>query len=217
VQLVNTEGLALIGPGSEWFWTAVSGLVLAITFLAIYRQLRLQRDALANQQLSDLMTEWSSERMARAKLAVFMAIQSGEELPDRARSHIGFFWQRVGFLVRTGHMDRGIFYEQLGDQVQVWWALMNPDRKASRVKAARPTGWHDFEWLAAMAVEVDADRGQTAAPDRGEILAELPGYIQHYRDAIELEEALRTTTVRFATSPLPVAVTRAHPTRTEPV
>jgi hypothetical protein len=43
VVLINTEGSALIGPGSEWFWTAVSGAVLAVTFLAIYRQLRLQR------------------------------------------------------------------------------------------------------------------------------------------------------------------------------
>jgi hypothetical protein len=41
--LINTEGLAFIGPGSEWFWTAVSGIVLAGTFIAIYRQLRLQR------------------------------------------------------------------------------------------------------------------------------------------------------------------------------
>ena len=43
MKVFNTDGLALIGPGSEWFWTAVSGLVLAITFIAIYRQLRLQQ------------------------------------------------------------------------------------------------------------------------------------------------------------------------------
>jgi hypothetical protein len=45
VRLINTEGLVLIGPGSEWLWTAVSGLVLAITFLAIWRQLALARSA----------------------------------------------------------------------------------------------------------------------------------------------------------------------------
>ncbi len=43
MNLVNTDGLVLLGPGSEWLWTAVSGIVLAGTFLAIYRQLRLQR------------------------------------------------------------------------------------------------------------------------------------------------------------------------------
>jgi hypothetical protein len=43
VKLINTDGMALIGPGSEWFWTAVTGVVLAVTFLAIYRQLRAQQ------------------------------------------------------------------------------------------------------------------------------------------------------------------------------
>jgi hypothetical protein len=43
VTLINTEGLALIGPGSEWFWTALQFTVLAITFFAIYRQLQGQR------------------------------------------------------------------------------------------------------------------------------------------------------------------------------
>ena len=207
--MINLDHLVLIGPGSEWFWTAASGVVLAVTFLAIYRQLRLQRDALATQQLNDLIAEWSSERMARAKLALLLAIQAGEELPGRAMSHIGFFWQRVGYLVRTGHMDRGIVYQQLGDQVQYWFAWLNPGRKPARATTDQPTGWSDFEWLAAMAAEIDAKRGQTVGPDRAEMERDLPGVIRHFRDAIELEEALRGSTVRIATSPLPVEVVRS--------
>jgi len=40
VQFINTDGLSFIGPGSEWFWTALSGIVLAVTFVAVFRQLR---------------------------------------------------------------------------------------------------------------------------------------------------------------------------------
>jgi hypothetical protein len=43
VKLINTDGLAFIGPGSEWFWTALQFTALAITFIAIYRQLRTQQ------------------------------------------------------------------------------------------------------------------------------------------------------------------------------
>jgi hypothetical protein len=50
--VINFNGLVLIGPGSEWFWTALSGLVLAITFVAIYRQLVLQRDSAAIDQVT---------------------------------------------------------------------------------------------------------------------------------------------------------------------
>jgi hypothetical protein len=43
VKLINTDGLVLFGPGSEWFWTALQFTALAITFIAIYRQLRSQQ------------------------------------------------------------------------------------------------------------------------------------------------------------------------------
>jgi hypothetical protein len=33
----------IIGPGSEWFWTALQFTALAVTFIAIYRQLRTQQ------------------------------------------------------------------------------------------------------------------------------------------------------------------------------
>lgn len=42
-MLINTEGLAFFGPGSEWFWTMLQFAALAITFIAIYRQLRVQQ------------------------------------------------------------------------------------------------------------------------------------------------------------------------------
>ena len=136
MQLINTNGMSFIGPGSEWFWSAISGLVLAVTFLAIYRQLRLQADGAAITQLTDLEHEWSSERLARAKLAVLLALEAGtgpDELPDRARSEIGFFWQRVGFLVRSGRIDRRLVHEHLGDQVQVWSFWLRPPVAGFRV------------------------------------------------------------------------------------
>ncbi len=41
--MVNTAGLPIFGPGSEWFWTMLQFAALAITFGAIYRQLRAQQ------------------------------------------------------------------------------------------------------------------------------------------------------------------------------
>ena len=41
-MLINTDGLAFFGPGSEWFWTMLQFAALATTFYAIYRQLAAQ-------------------------------------------------------------------------------------------------------------------------------------------------------------------------------
>jgi hypothetical protein len=43
VKLINSDGMAFIGPGSEWFWTALQFTALAITLFAIYRQLGTQQ------------------------------------------------------------------------------------------------------------------------------------------------------------------------------
>ncbi len=43
MKFINTDGMAFIGPGSEWFWTALQFAALATTFYAIYRQLRTQQ------------------------------------------------------------------------------------------------------------------------------------------------------------------------------
>jgi hypothetical protein len=40
--MMNTDALSFFGPGSEWFWTMLQFAALAITFGAIYRQLRAQ-------------------------------------------------------------------------------------------------------------------------------------------------------------------------------
>jgi hypothetical protein len=43
VESIETDGVAFIGPGSEWFWIALQFVALAITFYAIYRQMQTQQ------------------------------------------------------------------------------------------------------------------------------------------------------------------------------
>jgi hypothetical protein len=213
VPLVNLEGLTLIGPGSEWFWTAVSGLILAITFFAIYRQLHLQRDQAATEQLNGLVLEWSSERMCRAKLAILLAFEAGSEadhLPDRAVAHICYFWQRIGFLVRRGHMDLELVYEHLGEQVVDWWERLFPGEPAG-LASKDPAGWQHFAWLAAASIARDTKLGVVHDRSQAALKADLQRMIVHYRDAIELEESLRSVTVRLTATPVPVTMAPATP------
>ena len=205
MTLINTEGLSFIGPGSEWFWTAISAIVVAVTFLAILRQLQLQRSAAAIEQLNDLIHEWSSERLCRAKYNVLVAIQAGTktaDLPDRSVATVGFFWQRVGFLVRGGHIDRELVYTNLGDQAQVWWKLMIPEDSDR---------WQDFAWFVGVAAALDRKRGTDLELDPDSIKASIPSMIVHFRDAIEMEEALRSVSVRLPETPIAVTSARREP------
>ena len=135
MKLINTDGMAFIGPGSEWFWTAVSGLVLAITFIAIYRQLRLQASAGAIEQMESLQRDWISERMSRSRLRVQLALHGGVDpatLPDQAAGDIANFWERLGYLVRAGHVDRDLVYGYMGNLIRLWWACLAPHVQLTR-------------------------------------------------------------------------------------
>jgi hypothetical protein len=43
VEPIETDGIAFVGPGSEWFWIALQFVALATTFYAIYRQMQTQQ------------------------------------------------------------------------------------------------------------------------------------------------------------------------------
>jgi hypothetical protein len=216
VQFINTQGMAFIGPGSEWFWTAVSGLVLAITFFAIYRQLRLQRDSAAIEQVAEMERLWTSERMVRSKLAVLLAIEAGTapvDIPDKAATHIGDFWERMGYLTRTGHMSRQFVYDQWGGVAPRWWARLLPSTLGWRERDQEPRIWIEFEWLARTMAEIDRKEGVATSFDTDWLARHLPTDIKQAREAVEIEEALRTITVRLAPTPIPVIQVRPHATK----
>jgi hypothetical protein len=213
VRLINTDGMAFIGPGSEWFWTAISGLVLAVTFLAIYRQLSIQRDSAAIEQVAEMERVWTSERMSRSKLAVLVAIERGTaplDIPDKAATHVGDFWERMGYLTRTGHMNRQFVYDQWTLVAQTWWARLRPSTLAWRERDEEPRTWVEFEWLAQMMAEMDRKAGISRSLDPDVLARGLPVAINQMRQAVEIDESLRTVTVRLA--PIPIPVTVARPT-----
>jgi hypothetical protein len=199
VKLINTDGAAFIGPGSEWFWTAISGLVLAATFLAIYRQLRIARSANAWTQLGEIGREGDSERMTRYKLVVLIARRDGTDpadLPAAAASTIADFWERVALLVRAGHVDRDLLYQQAALSCQRWWGILGPFVTATRASQHAKIG-QNFEWLANDFSSSMRRAGNSLVFDEAFFKANIGGMIAGCRDDIRVWEALRA-------SPLPL-------------
>jgi hypothetical protein len=199
MTLINTEGMTFIGPGSEWFWTAVSGVVLALTFLAIYRQLRLQRDAAAIEQVTALARDWLSEPMARHRAAILTALRDGgptANVPRWANRSIGNFWERIGFLVRSGHMDERIVHETFAD-IGLWWRWLATTTRAVRVEWNNPKVGEHFEWLAARMDELDRSQGISAPDAAGLVSSTLEANLE----AIRAAEELRAVIVRAPSTP----------------
>lgn len=150
MTLINTNGMAFIGPGSEWFWTALSGLVLAITFLAIYRQLRLQRSQAAIAQVAAIRAEWTSTAQRHARLAALIHLEDrapAEGMPPSAYGPANWF-DRQGYLVRKGHLDLEEASSIFTDDLLFWWTICEPLIRQDRARYGLESILSDFELFA---------------------------------------------------------------------
>lgn len=202
MQLINTNGLAFIGPGSEWFWTAISGLILVVTFIAIYRQLRIMRSASAFEQLDAFERELRSERMIRSELEVLVALRDGTDpahLSRGAAYGIFQFWETTGALARRGHLDPKLLFEGSGINVVDWWQTLAPYAKRVRVDAQSPAFLENFEWLAGTMAEL-ARRARTQSW-LDDPAATRDARIGWLVERLRIEEALRTVKIASPGAP----------------
>ena len=201
VPLINTDGLVLIGPGSEWLWSAVSGLVLAITVVALYRQVRLQANATAIEQLTAFEAEWSSERLARYKVDILRELRAGIDpatLPEGPTHAIANFWERIGALGKGGHLDVELLSTVNLGVCQQWWGALKPWILARRAEIG-PTFGEGFEWLAAEARKENDRQGNVKMDSLGDA-DELAVFMAALEYRIGIEVALRSDRVSPAGS-----------------
>jgi hypothetical protein len=202
--------MAFIGPGSEWFWTALSGVVLAVTFLAIYRQLALARSAGAQQQLAADTREWTSERMLRHRLDILVSLRDDKDpalVPLSAASAVADYWDAVGSLAHDGHLDRKVID---GANCQLWWATLAPFVRKVRADWGDPQIGHAWERLAGEMAEMNRREGHGVVDYAAMLTEKLEGRIAATQDGIRTEQALRTLILAAqdpvaATPPAPAA------------
>jgi hypothetical protein len=201
VKLINTDGMAFIGPGSEWFWTALSGIVLAVTFVAIWRQLGLQRAASGYAQVTELSRQDIAEPMLRVKLEIYRALSDGRDpaaIPHSAASYVSDFWEDVGVLVRHGHIDQRLLHEAMGNSCRRWWATLRPWTDQVRT-VVHPRAAEQFEWLADQMADLDRRAGDTTTYDSEYLARTLETMLQSHVDRLRMVEELRGFVIRPAT------------------
>jgi len=189
--------MTFVGPGSEWFWTALSGLVLVVTLLAIYRQLRVARSAAAYEQLDAFERELDSERMIRNEVDLLVALgdrPDPADIPPGAAYVVGGFWQKTGALVRSGHLDPKLLRAGSLDAVQFWWPAMAPYARRERAQRPSPGFLGDFEWLANELARLDraANPSSPQTWNDGNLPRLRSEFLIVLRDRLRTEELLRS-------------------------
>ncbi len=194
MTLINTKGMAFIGPGSEWFWAALQFTALLITFIAIYRQLRIARSASAVGQIAEYRTQFDGERMRRQRLAILVAVRDGIQIPESAGEAVGNFFEALATLGRNGHLDVRVLSSAMSHPAKIWWTVLEPFVMSSRAEWGADT-YTDFEWLAGAIPRMDRRAGGTVPFDAAWVATQLPNMIEMNQEAIRVEQALRSVVI----------------------
>ena len=208
MKILNTDGLVLFGPGSEWLWFMLQFLALATTFYAIYRQLRLQASHGAVEQVEGLNREYDSERMLRYRLAIAVAERDEIAYPLGAARAIVNFWEGLGGLVRKGHLDANLYWDSSGSNCQTAWASLEPFVHQSRADTGVPLIGEHFEWLAGKMSSLDHRAGMVIVIDRAYVARLRDRSIAAMEEMLRVEEALRAV---VTTPTVPAAAPLAAP------
>lgn len=150
---MNVSGFVIFGPGTEWFWAMAQFLVLMVTGLAIYRQLRAQGSANALQAQESLVARWEAPEMVRIRLAALMQVASGTVGRPPTLDIVGNFFATMAALRTHRHLQPIDSWEIWSAQVQFWWALQRP--WLSEIRARNPGVYGEFEAFAATMAALD--------------------------------------------------------------
>lgn len=194
MTLINTKGMAFFGPGSEWFWAALQFTALLVTFIAVYRQLRITQSSRAVEQVREYTSQYDSERMRRHRLAILVAVRDGMKIPDAAGTMVGDFFETLAWLSRFGHLDVKLLWEAHGHSARIWWMVLDPFIGTSRAEVGEST-YTDWEWLVGRFVGLSRQAGDNVAFDAAWVADQLPGLINTNQEAIRVEESLRSVII----------------------
>jgi hypothetical protein len=193
MQLINWQG-ALIGPGSEWFWSMLQFLIVAGTLIGLYRQLRLQSSAAAFEQLREIVQEWGSERLLRCRVELLRALRNGTD-PAKLPQGVGVvlldYWETVGLLVRNGHVSRHLVWEDFGNVCEVWWVTLGPLIKLAREENGDAGIGEHFEWLAGQMKKLDRKVAVPPVYDEAFVVSSLDASLATATDTLRLVRSLR--------------------------
>jgi hypothetical protein len=144
-------GWVLVGPGSEWFWSMVGNVVLVVTLVGLYLQLRADRATRTFAQAQALEEAWSRRPFQVQRLQALIALDGRpveDGMPHEATAVMAWF-DRLGMMVRKGYIHQGDVADSFDEVMLWWWSITRPYLERDRERYGAPAHLADLDLLAA--------------------------------------------------------------------
>jgi hypothetical protein len=196
LTLINTTGMAFLGPGSEWFWAMLQFFVVAITLFAILGQLRAQRSTSVYDQWAARHQDWMDPEFRESVLAFLIDIE-GRAIADglpRSAARVANWFDGLGYLVSQGHIRATDVWNDFRRTIGWWWALMSPYIERDRVRSQSQQLFEWFEDLERKMQKIDLDKtGRLSVVDPETVSAAIDNRLAELQRAREAAQGIIPT------------------------
>ena len=147
--MAGTSNLNLffLGQGSEWFWVMVQSIVVIITLLFIYRQIKLSRYANMLQTILKFREMWGTKEMMLFRQATCRNYKTQTRAIGKAEGEVLGFFEDMGMLVEKGVISKEFVWEGYSYYIEPYWSMMEKKIKEFREREKDTSWFEHFENL----------------------------------------------------------------------
>jgi hypothetical protein len=130
----------------SWFWSLISSILLFLSILFIWRQLRIQGYAHNLQSMFALNSRWNSHEMTLARKEVCAHHLSNGQW-NRPEEFVAMFFEDLGNYVVQGALPMRFVWSQYSYEVEHYWPMFEKEIRQIRHDRHDKTLYINFEKL----------------------------------------------------------------------
>lgn len=176
----------ILGQESSWFWTMVQAIIVGITLLFIYSQVRIQRYTNMLTTLNSLIERWNSEIITKARIITCQQyLANQKKVEDINIVRVLNFFEELGLYYKKKVFDTDVLWSMFALQVENYWSVLSPMIHEYRAEEKDKTYYEDFEYMKNEFEKYSRKRGLNIVDKTGDQIRE---YAE--KQIIRLEKSL---------------------------
>jgi hypothetical protein len=147
-SLINETEWTLFGKGSEWFWALMQFIVVTITLLLIYGELRVSSAAHIVASLTSLNERWTSRTLVSHRKRICDA--NLKDMPVLTLGHqvVFTFLEELGLYIKRGWVPREVIWDTYSYYIENYWDMCSQEVQDRRRESNDQSVFEHFEHLA---------------------------------------------------------------------
>jgi hypothetical protein len=146
--LLNETEWTLFGKGSEWFWALMQFVIVTITLVLIYGELRISSAAHMLESLTSLNERWTSKDLVSQRRKICRAHLKGDPVLTLGNQIVFTFFEELGLYVRKGWVPQQVIWDTYSYYIENYWDMCSQEVVDRRKKSTDSSTFEHFDQLA---------------------------------------------------------------------